>query len=95
MSPHQEAIAFRIWQFAEPLGWDCTRAEIASALGLTLGTIHIICAKKGWSGRLRHTSASKVESPKGSWDVRHSEVWAQIRDERESYLRTKKVDSDD
>lgn len=95
MSAYQDAIAFRIWQFADPLGWDCTRAEIASALGLSLGTIHIVCAKRGWSNRLRQVSSSQIESLRGTWDVRNCEVRQQVQEERDNYLRTKKVDSDD
>ena len=33
MSPRMNALAFRIWQYAEPLGWDCT-GSLQSAPGV-------------------------------------------------------------
>ncbi|MCF7725757.1 hypothetical protein [Sulfitobacter sp. M22] len=59
MTPRGHAIAFRIWQFCRPLGWDCTRREIADALGLHVGTVAHVVAAKGWDGRLRTPSVQR------------------------------------
>lgn len=53
MTPRGHAIAFRIWQYCRPLGWDCTRREIADALDLHVGTVASVVEKKGWDVRLR------------------------------------------
>jgi hypothetical protein len=53
MTPRSEALAFRIWQYCEPLGWDCTSTEVADVLGVSVWTVSNICKSKGWSERLR------------------------------------------
>lgn len=53
VSAHTEALAFRIWQFAEPLGWNCTHGEVAEAIGEPMASVRSVCALKQWSGRLR------------------------------------------
>jgi hypothetical protein len=47
------ALAYRIWAYAEPKGWDCTAREIAEALGVSRETVGGICQRKGWTQRLR------------------------------------------
>ena len=56
MSPQQMALAFRIWQYAEPLGWDCTAGEIAEAIGSTPQAVAHICKAKDWTTRIRKTA---------------------------------------
>ena len=53
MTPRSEAIAFRIWAYATPLGWDCTVNEIAEELGVHVNQVKEICRVKGWRSRLR------------------------------------------
>jgi hypothetical protein len=53
LSPRAEALAFRVWQFAEPLGWDCTVGEIAAAIDVDPRLVGRVCAAKGWASRLR------------------------------------------
>lgn len=50
---HFEALAFRVWAYANPLGWDCTAKEIADALGVDWHRVNWALRQKGWSGRLR------------------------------------------
>ena len=55
MSPYTEALAFRIWQYANPRGWDCTVGEIAEALDMHPSPVGRVCAMRGWHVRLRKT----------------------------------------
>lgn len=55
MSPRMEAMAFRIWQYANPRGWDCTVGEIAEALDMHPIPVGRVCAMRGWHVRLRKT----------------------------------------
>lgn len=55
MTPRGHAIAFRIWQYCQPLGWDCTLAEVADALDEPLATVRAVIKLKNWGGRLRMT----------------------------------------
>ena len=55
MSPRVEAMAFRIWQYANPRGWDCTVGEIAEALDMHPIPVGRVCAMRGWHVRLRKT----------------------------------------
>lgn len=53
LSPRSEALAYRIWAYANPLGWDCTIAELADALDAKFGSVRNVVSMKGWIGRLR------------------------------------------
>jgi hypothetical protein len=53
MTPRSEALAFRIWAYCEPRGWDVTSPEIAEALGEPMPRVRLVCAMKGWTIRLR------------------------------------------
>lgn len=53
MNPRTEALAYRIWAYARPLGWDCTAHDIADALGEPWQRVSRVCAVKGWGNRLR------------------------------------------
>jgi hypothetical protein len=48
-----DAIAFRIWQYANPIGWDCNLSDVAEALGVTTNTARAIAQWRGWLGRFR------------------------------------------
>ena len=53
MSIQTEALAFRIWAFANPKDWNCTVQEIAEAVGETPQRTAGVCRVKNWTGRLR------------------------------------------
>jgi hypothetical protein len=53
MNPKSAALAFRIWQYAHPLGWDCTVAEIADELREPVQRVQAICQHRGWNRKLR------------------------------------------
>lgn len=53
MSPRTEALAYRIWAYAEPRGWDVSINDIADALDVTVRRCGKVCATKGWTSRLR------------------------------------------
>lgn len=53
MSPKSEAIAFRMWAFATPLGWNTTILEVAEHLEVSESTVRIIARTKGWLDRFR------------------------------------------
>ncbi|WP_121064675.1 hypothetical protein [Chachezhania antarctica] len=55
VNPTTEAIAFRVWQHCEPIGWNCTVADAAEAVGEPLSRVRRIIGHKGWGGRFRAT----------------------------------------
>lgn len=53
-SPRTLALRFRIWQIAEPSGWNLTSAEIADRLGdVSSGTVAQCIRYAGWANRVR------------------------------------------
>lgn len=56
MSHKTQALAYRVWVYAEPLGWNCTTQEVASALGESLMRISAVCRSTGWYNRMRTES---------------------------------------
>lgn len=56
MTPRAMAISLRIWAHCDPIGWDCTMAECADALGLKPGTVRNVATAKGWNTRFRGSS---------------------------------------
>lgn len=54
-NPVVEALAFRIWAYATPLGWNCTILEIAGALDVSAHRVSGTCIAKGWLHRLRNS----------------------------------------
>lgn len=75
MNPKSEALAYRIWAYASPLGWDCTVKDIADELGESWQRVMSICRHRGWIGRLRHespTSADYLAVLRGSCAQKHS-----------------------
>jgi hypothetical protein len=65
-SPRTEALAFRIWAYATPRGWDCTATEIADHLETSYRTVSVIARLKGWSSRLRSLGVGEVDYEKAS-----------------------------
>jgi len=74
LSPRSETLAFRIWSYAGPRGWDLTLQELADGLGETMEKVRSICMLKRWGGRLRVTScdvnasASSIYRGGGAWN---------------------------
>ena len=52
-SARTEAVAYRIWAFATPKGWDLTIREIADGIDEPLGRVRRIVVSRGWHHRLR------------------------------------------
>lgn len=52
-SPKAQALAYRIWCYADPRGWDVTVTDIADALDESPKRIGAVCQNRGWIGRLR------------------------------------------
>lgn len=53
MKPETEALAFRIWQYANPLEWNVTIPDISEALMEPLKRIERVLTLKGWMIRVR------------------------------------------
>jgi hypothetical protein len=51
--PRSQALADRIWAYAQPREWDVTIAEVAEALGEPMPAVRAVSAKRGWSQRMR------------------------------------------
>ena len=56
------ALAYRVWAYAEPLGWDCTVSEIADAIGASPTAVGRVVSLKGWQTRVR---TSGLNAPGG------------------------------
>lgn len=63
-NPRTEALAYRIWAYAEPLGWDVSVDDIAAALDVSASRAGRILSIKGWLGRLR---ASRSQIKQSAW----------------------------
>lgn len=72
MGPKIETLAFRIWQYAEPLGWDATVQEIAEHLDVNSRSVRSVLKQKGWYGRVRteskDTTSSYKDEGEALWD---------------------------
>lgn len=53
MNPRTETIAFRIWAYCTPVGWDRTMRQIADDLDLDVPVVRGIMQAKRWSHRAR------------------------------------------
>jgi hypothetical protein len=60
-NPVSAALAFRIWQYAQPIGWDCTVAEIAAELREPVQRVNRICSHRGWNLKLRQPSLRGID----------------------------------
>lgn len=63
LSPRLEALAFRIWQVADPREWSVSLSELAAMLGEDVDELRRVCRRKGWLSRL---AADEPESMAGS-----------------------------
>lgn len=63
MTPRTQAIAFRLWAYASPRGWDCTVGGAADAIGITRGTAYAVIRSSGWGGRFRSTYTPDIDVP--------------------------------
>lgn len=52
MTPHMEALAYRIWAYATPREWDCSYAEIADGTGISYGMVAHVTFRKRWTHRV-------------------------------------------
>lgn len=55
MKPETEALAFRIWQYANAREWNLTVSEIAADLREPLQRVSRVVSLKCWGSRLRVT----------------------------------------
>lgn len=53
LSPKSEALAFRIWAYAEPKGWDVLLADVAKDLNVDVARVRWVVVAKQWNGRFR------------------------------------------
>ena len=52
-TPRTEAIAFRMWAYCEPLGWNCTFGEVAEHLGVNIKSVVSVATMRKWTDRMR------------------------------------------
>ena len=82
MTPRTEALAFRIWQYANPRGWDCTAGEVGDAIGSSPMQVGIACSAKGWGTRLRaHRTYHSPVSPYADYSILVGEATHRAVDE--------------
>lgn len=65
MTPRSQALAFRIWAYCEPRGWDCTLTEVADALDESINRVRGVCQWRGWTERMRSQHTFNYDFP--SW----------------------------
>ena len=53
MTPATQALAYRIWHYCTPRGWNCTHTEVADALGVSRRRVFGAVQSKRWAGRFR------------------------------------------
>lgn len=58
MNPRSETIAFLVWAYCEPRGWNCTYAECAEHIGCHWRAVVGVARKKGWLNRFRTENQS-------------------------------------
>lgn len=64
MTPHMEALAYRIWAYANPREWDCSYAEIADGTGIGYDMVSRVISNKGWAGRV--PKGSNASAPRAT-----------------------------
>jgi hypothetical protein len=60
MTPRTIALAYRIWAYAAPRGWDVTIPELADEMREHHNTITNILRWRGWLHRVRRVSGHGV-----------------------------------
>ena len=53
MTPATQALAYRIWHYCTPRGWNCTHTEVADALGEAQTLVTGAVRAKDWGNRFR------------------------------------------
>jgi hypothetical protein len=82
MTPRAQALAFRIWQYAEPKGWDVSESDISGALGEPAARIRAVIGHKGWGERLRKGVAyASAPTHLASWGQEVVAQYARIAEE--------------
>lgn len=79
MSARSEGIAYRIWAYAQPLGWNCTNAQIADGIGESVHVVANVCAMKDWTRRLRVEIAGRIFD--GKMSHMRSRAGGEVRDQ--------------
>jgi hypothetical protein len=51
--PRSQALAYRIWGYADPREWDVTLAEVADALGEPVPAVRAVIVSRQWANRMR------------------------------------------
>ena len=59
MTPRTEAIAYRVWAYAAPRGWNVTIVEVAEEIGVEWQSVRSVMVHKKWIGRLRNGSTTQ------------------------------------
>ena len=59
MTPATQALAYRIWHYCTPRGWNCTHTEVADALGVSQRHVKGAVQSKRWAGRFRSSQLDK------------------------------------
>ena len=59
LSPRSAALAYRIWAYCEPKGWDLTILEAADALDVKWQSLARVVGLKGWQSRFRASAGSR------------------------------------
>lgn len=67
LTRRQQAHAFAIWRFANPLEWNCTITEIAEGTGIDPRVIGRVLTLKGWGTRIRVDGQG--ERSKSTWEA--------------------------
>lgn len=62
LDPKRETLAFRIWQYCKPIGWNATAIEIGNAIGASYQSVSGVLVAKGWANRVRTTRTDKFGS---------------------------------
>jgi len=52
---HMSPTARAVLEAGESVGWDCTQAEIAAEVGISLDWVNKICGKYGWQTNSQNT----------------------------------------
>lgn len=74
-----ETIAFRMWQYAEPLGWDCTARDVADAIGVTYQSIGHVARMKGWTTKLRAHKQDRYHADANAYSRETAMTFAGIK----------------
>lgn len=77
-----QALAYRVWAYAQPLGWNCTMQEVASALGESLMKVSAVCRSMGWNSRMRtESNGARHEANYVSSSAYPSEINSLLREQ--------------